>query len=415
MLSRFGLGSLVVVASMLIVQAGAASNWSQWRGPERDGVVPDLSLPTHWPAALTRQWQVAVGEGHSSPIVAGDRVYLLTREGDLEVARCLELDSGKQVWRSDYPAPYVVNPAAHAHGKGPKSTPLLYAGKLFTLGIGGILSCFDADTGKLRWRKDFTGQFKYASPLYGASMSPMIEGGALIVHVGGHNEGALTAFDPETGEVRWQNAVNGPGYSSPIVVTLAGVRQIVTQTQSYLLGVDAASGKLLWKERFRTGDQNSVTTLAVNDMLIYSGFNQPLRAIRLKKHGDQFAPEEVWANKAHSCFMSTPVLANGRLLGMSNRNGGHIFCVDAQSGKTIWKSPGRLAQNVALLVAGDVVLLLKDQGRLAVLKADATSYEPLAEYQVAQSSTWAHPCPAGNRILIKDTTTLASWALHADG
>jgi outer membrane protein assembly factor BamB len=414
MSGRFRLGALLVAASTLTAGAGRAGNWSQWRGPERDGVVHGLSLPTHWPVALVRQWHVTVGEGHSSPVVAGDRVYVFSREGDREVARALELDSGKQLWRSDYPAPYLVNPAARAHGKGPKSTPLVHAGKLYTLGIGGTLSCFDADTGRLRWRKDFTGQFPYTSPLYGTAMSPLIEGGALIIHAGGHNEGALTAFDPDTGDIRWQNRVNGPGYSSPVVATLAGVRQIITQTQSYLLGVDAANGQLLWKERFRTGDQNSVTPVVVGDLLVYSGFNQPLRAIRLKKTGDQLALEEVWANRAHSCFMSTPVLAGGRLFGMSNRSGGHVFSVDTHSGKTIWKSPGKLADNVALLVAGDVVLLLNDQGRLAVLKADASAYQPLAEYQVAESPTWAHPCPAGNRLLIKDKTTLAAWGLPTD-
>src|SRR5262249_19197781 len=131
---------------------------------------------------------------------------------------------GKQRWRADYPAPYEVDQAARAHGKGPKSTPVVRAGKLYTFGISGILSCFEADTGKLHWRKDFTGKFKYTSSLLGAARSPLVERGALIVHVGGHNEGALTAFDLETGDVRWENRVNGPGYASPVAVDLAGVR-----------------------------------------------------------------------------------------------------------------------------------------------------------------------------------------------
>lgn len=404
-------GGVAAALLLLVAPSGRAAEWLQWRGPGRDGVVPDLRLPARWPPALTRQWQVTVGEGHSSPLVAGDRVYVFAREGENEVASCLELSTGKQLWRADYPAPYVVNPAARDHGKGPKSTPLLDAGKLYTFGIDGILSCFEADTGKLHWRKDFTGKFKYTSPLYGAALSPVIEAGALVVHVGGHNAGALTAFDPETGDVRWHNEVNGPGYSSPVVATLAGVRQIVTQTQSYLIGVDPADGRVLWKEQFRTSDQNSVTPVVFKDLLVYSGFRQPLRAVRLKKVGEKLTPEEAWSNKEHPCFMSTPVLVNGRLFGMSQRYGGHVFCVDAETGKTVWKSPGRLGDNAALLSVGDVVLVLFDRGRLAVLKADAPAYQPVAEYQVSDAPTWAHPCPAGDRILIKDKTSLASWAL----
>jgi outer membrane protein assembly factor BamB len=405
------LGGIVLAVLTLPVAKCPATEWSQWRGPNRDGAIPAPGLPSHWPAALTRQWQVTVGEGHSSPLVVDDRVYMFAREDDREVASCLDLATGKQRWRSDYPAPYVVERPAQAHGKGPKSTPVVRAGKLYTFGISGILSCFEADTGKLHWRKDFTGKFKYTSPLFGAAMSPLVEGGALIVHVGGHNEGALMAFDLETGDVRWQNTVNGPGYASPVAVDLAGVRQIVTQTQSYLLAVDAAEGKLLWKERFLTNDLNIVTTVVYKDMLIYSGFRQPLRAIRLNKAGGQLAPQEVWSNKEHPCFMSTPVLVNARLFGMSMKNGGHLFCVEAESGKTVWTSAGKMGQNAALLTAGNTVLVLRDEGSLAVLKADAATYRPVVEYRVSETPTWAHPCPAGNRLLIKDRTTLTSWAL----
>src|ERR671938_134697 len=140
-----------------------------------------------------------------------------------------------------------MHPAARGHGKGPKSTPVLMSGKVYTLGITGVLSCHDARTGKLLWRKDFSKQYPNTSPLYGTAMSPVVDNGLLIAHVGGHDKGALTAFDAGTGTVKWSYEADGPAYSSPIVVNLAGVRQVVTFTQKEFVGVAAADGKLLWR------------------------------------------------------------------------------------------------------------------------------------------------------------------------
>ena len=160
---------------------------------------------------------------------------------------------GKLLWRAAYPAPYKVNPAADRHGAGPKSTPVVYQGKVFTLGIGGVLSSFDAATGKPGWRKNFSGEFRETSPWYGTAASPVVDGGMVIAHVGGHDDGALMAFDAATGAVKWKWKGDGPGYASPIVVELAGKRQVVTQTQQNIVGVAAATGELLWKIPFHHG------------------------------------------------------------------------------------------------------------------------------------------------------------------
>ncbi|HTU25953.1 MAG TPA: PQQ-binding-like beta-propeller repeat protein, partial [Pirellulales bacterium] len=162
---------------------GAAEDWTQWRGAGRDGVALDLAPRKAWPAELEQKWQIEVGLGHSSPVVAGDRVFIFSRQIDQEVVRALSQADGKEIWRKSYPAPYEVNPQAAGHGKGPKSTPVVADGRLFTLGIGGILSCWDAASGELKWRKDFAKQFKHTSPLYGTAMSPLVDHGRLIVHV----------------------------------------------------------------------------------------------------------------------------------------------------------------------------------------------------------------------------------------
>jgi outer membrane protein assembly factor BamB len=212
-----------------------------------------------------------VGEGHSSPVTSEGRIYVLARQGEDEVVLCLEASTGKQLWRASYPAAYTMNPAATGHGKGPKSTPVVSGGKLFTFGINGVLSCFDARSGKLHWRKEFSKQYTNTSPLYGTAMSPIVANGLCIVHVGGEDKGALTAFDIETGAVRWANAGDGPAYSSPLLATLAGEPQLVTYTQSNVVGIAATSGKLLWKMANKVPyDVNSVSPVVYKDLVIFS-------------------------------------------------------------------------------------------------------------------------------------------------
>src|SRR3984893_11110756 len=217
------------IAVALAGHVSFAQDWPQWRGPNRDGVVAAFTPPKVWPDKLKTIWKVHVGLGHSSPVVVGRRVYLHSRQEENEAASCFDLDTGKLLWRDTYPTPYMMNPAAFSHGKGPKSTPVLYNNSLYTFGISGILSCYDTSTGKVRWRKEFSKQFKATSPFFGAATSPIVHKGLVIVHVGGNDSGALTAFDADTGDVKWSWSGDGPGYASPIVFDGAGVTQIVTQ------------------------------------------------------------------------------------------------------------------------------------------------------------------------------------------
>lgn len=387
-----------------------AADWPQWRGPNRDGTAPDFAVPKQWPEKLTQRWQITVGEGHSSPVVGGGRVYQFARQGDDEVLLCLDFQSGKEVWRSSYAAPYEVNPAATGHGKGPKSTPAFGGGKVVTFGISGILSCFDAETGKLAWRQEFARRFPQTSPLYGTAMSPLIVDGRCIAHIGGHDKGALTSFDLNSGKIEWEFSGDGPGYASPILATLAGFSQLITQTQKHVVGVSPATGKLLWRVPFTTDyDQNSVTPILYKDLLIYSGYSQPIAATRLEKANTAVTIKEAWSNPDHSMYMSSPVLKGKLLFGMAQHQSGEIYCLDADTGKTVWKNKGRMGSNVALLDAGSVLVLLTTDSRLIVIKPSATGYEPIANFKVADTPTWAHPVLLGKRILVKDKTALTAW------
>jgi outer membrane protein assembly factor BamB len=364
--------------------------------------------PTSWPQAPTPGWKVEVGTGHSSPIVSGGRAYQLSRQGESEVVRALDLASGRELWRQAYPVAYEMNSAATGHGKGPKSTPALADGRLFTFGITGTLSAWDAASGRLLWRKSFETGRRNTSPLYGSAMSPVVDGGRVIAHVGGHDDGELVALDAATGAPAWSWKGDGPGYASPVVATFDGVRQVVTQSQSAIVAVAADSGALLWKLPLRTPwDQNAVTPIVNGGLVVYSGLEVPLAALRPVKKGAAFAVETAWTNPDVASYLSTPVLEGGRIYGLSHRKKGQWFCVDAASGKTLWLSEGRKAESAAIVAAAGVLFLLDTDGSLTVAAPDAGGWRPLRTWSVASSATWAHPVPLDSGILVKDVDTLA--------
>jgi outer membrane protein assembly factor BamB len=411
-----GKASCVLAAVALLVCVGRSfpgegkiADWPQWRGPHRDGVVRAVRAPAKWPRALKEEWRVEVGEGIASPVVVGGNVFVFTRQKGAEVVLCLDLSSGEEKWRSKpYPAPFTPHPAAASFGKYPRSTPTLAAGKVYTLGVSGILSCLDARSGKLLWRKDHSRNY----PPYGASTSPLVTDGLCIAHVGGPEKSALTAFDAATGAVKWTYADgSSPPYGSPILVSLAGERQVATFTSWNFLGVSAATGKRLWRvEAPFDGQERCVTPVLYKDLLIFAEYKKPPRAIRLEKSASGIKAVDVWEAKGLSLYYSSPVLAGDLLLGFSTRKGS-FFCVDAPSGKTLWESGGRVVGNASVVNAGGVILFLTDRGQLVVVKASARAYEPIAEYRVSDNETHTHPVFLGDRILIKDRSTLRSFRI----
>ena len=393
-------------------QSRAANDWPQWRGPNRDGTVAGFSIPGVWPKSLDKQWSLDVGHGYSSPVVADGRVYQLSRQGDEEHVQCLELDSGKTVWRAGYPAAGAVHSAAASHGIGPKSTPVVAREKLYTLGIGNILSCFEAQTGKLLWRKTFEGRFSKPAPSCGASMSPLVEGELCIVHVGHDRDGAMYALDADTGEQRWAYHGDGPGYGSPIIVSLAGTRRIVAPVSRFVAVFDIDSGKVLWREPFPThSTQNIITPLDHRNMIITGGIGQPTVALGLGQGEGAATMERVWENEAVQLHMSSPVLFESKLYGLSRMKAGHLFCLDANTGEALWQGEGRFAENAAILVVGNLLAILTSDGKLIFAEPTATGLDYLAEYPVDPSGrAWAHPALCGKRILVKGEENLICWS-----
>ena len=392
----------IVLAFALLLSLATAEDWPQWRGPHRDGVVA-LVEPKAWPEKLERKWKIEIGEGHSSPILADGKIYLHSRQGDNEVVSAIRPESGQIIWQQTYPAPYKVNPAAERHGKGVKSTPVVADGRIYTLGIGGILSCFDAATGKPVWRRQFS------APAFGTAMSPLVDRGVLIAYVEGGN-GGLTAFDIQNGAEKWSWKGDGSAYASPIVVELGGTRQVVTQSRKNIVSVYAATGEVLWQLPFTTAyEQNIVTPVLYRDLLIFSGLSRSVFAVKAAKRGTEWKADTVWENKDVPMYMNSPVLADGLLYGFTHKNKGQFFCLDPATGATRWTSEGRQGDNAAIVAAGSVMLLLTTEAELTIARRGTDAFKQVRKYTVADSPIWAHPLVVPGGIVIKDATTLALW------
>ena len=406
----------MLIVSLVIQATGSLSfatcqDWPQWRGPNRDGVAERTSLPDRLPENLRSVWKVEVGEGHSAPVVAESKVVLFVRRQEKEVVLCLNAQNSQEIWRYSYPAPYTPRADARPHGKGPKATPTMAANKVYAFGVTGILTCVDMGTGKLVWQKRFSDRYKKTYPLYGAANSPLVEGDLCILGIGGHNDGALAAFNKDTGEPAWEVTEGGPSYASPVAVDLAGHRQVVALMQTRLVGMAAKTGQLLWQVPFTTPyDMNTITPVLHDGMIIYSGYRKGTTAIRLVKAGDRTSAGRVWHRERFSMYMSSPVIHGEYLYGLSQQRAA-VSCIALKDGEHKWNSPGGLGQYVSIVGAGDKLLVLTTKGRLMLVAADPSGYKELGRTHVTDKPVWAHLALAANRIYVKDKTHLACFEL----
>ena len=406
----------VVIAFLLVMcasgsgMAQAQTDVTQWRGANRDGVVTGFTAPATWPEQLTQRWKVEVGSGYATPLIVGNRVYVFARQADDEVMLALDAATGKQIWRTAYAAPFEMNSAAKPHGPGPKSTPVFLNGRLYSIGMTGTVTAFDAASGKQLWQKPGT----MPVPMYTShAFSPIVEGGTVIFHVGGHDKGALTAYDVTTGAVRWTWAGDGPGYGSPIVGAFGGVRQLVTITQGKLVGVDAATGAALWERPLVSPNfTNSITPVKFGDSVIVWGHGGPMTAFTVARRDNKWVTDTAWENADLPGRMSNSVLDGDVMFGLTSRNMGQYYGVDAKSGKTLWSSEPRQAGNVAMQRAGNTVFALENDGELVIFRTSRTGFEVVKRYKVADTDTWAQPALSGNRIFVKDLSSLTLWTTN---
>ena len=399
-------------AAVLFSWAGAAAadlspqDYTQWRGQNRDGAASAFAEPKVWPDALTRRWKIDVGEGYATPLVVANTVYIFTRRNGTEVVTALEAGTGKELWHTSYAAPYKPDVPAAAHGAGPKATPLFHNGRLYTLGVTGIVSAFDSSNGTLAWQTAAAAEH----PSYGTAVSPVGDNDLVIVHPG--NRGALTAFDARTGAVRWAGNDRG-AYASPMIVELGGIRQVVTMTQDSVLGVSLSDGARLWEYPWLSRTTPSaITPTLYEDTLIVSSEQMGVTALKPVRRADKWVVDVAWETKNVSLFLSNPVVVGDTLFGLSEKGRGQFFALEAKTGKVLWLGPSRQASNTAIVKAGNLLLLLDDDGELIVARSSKTGFEPLKRYNVADSATWAQPTVSGNRIFVKHVTSLSLWTVN---
>ena len=400
----------VMLGGVILVGAtcALAQDWPQWRGVNRDGKVAGFTAPQKWPTALAQKWKVTVGTGDATPALVGDKLYVFARQGEDEVTLCLNAADGKELWRDKYAAQAVTGAAARHPG--PRSSPAAADGKVVTLGVGGILSCLDAATGKVVWRKD---EFSKAVPQFFTGMSPILVDGVCIAHLGGKDNGAILAFDLATGNPKWKWTGDGPAYASPVLATVDGTKQIVVQTEKNVVGVAAADGKLLWQVASQPQGRfyNAATPIVDGQTVIYTGQGKGTKAVKIEKQGDGFAAKELWSNADLGTGFNTPVLKDGMLFGLSDK--GNLFGMNAKTGQAAWTDPTRRGGNfAAVLDAGSCLLALPSNSELIAFKPGDKQYEELARIKVADTPTYAHPVIAGNRIFVRDQDALALWMIE---
>jgi outer membrane protein assembly factor BamB len=380
-----------------------SQDWPQWRGLNHDGKAT-VKAPATWPKELTQVWKTSVGLGDATPVIVGNRIYVFTRVDADEVVRCLDVNSGKEVWQYKYPAISVTGPAA-SH-PGPRSTPAVANGKLVVFGVGGVLSCLEAATGKLVWEKQNPTSLV---PTYFSGTSPIIVDGMVIVHVGTTGNGAITAFDLITGNEKWKWAGDGPAYASPVVMTVVGIKQLVSETEKNLVGLNLANGKLLWQVAVTPQQRfyNSASPMVNGQTIIFTGQGSGTKAITIEKQGENFVTKELWTNAEIGTKWNTPILNNGFIYGISDLK--RIYCIDAATGKTAWIDNATTSDFGGIVDGGTAIFALPSTGTLIVFSPNGKTYTEAALYKVTETITYSEPVVSGNVVYIKDTDSLIQF------
>lgn len=392
----------------------SAQEWTGWRGPSRDGAVAAALVPKPWPNALTRSWQVDVGEGYSSPVVSRGRAFVHSRRDPDEIVTAIDIATGNVVWQQQYRAAFQKNQYATQMAKGPNATPLVAGTRLYTLGVTGVLSAWNTSDGTLAWREDYSASVDTSKLFCGTAMSPMLDGGSLIVQVGSDvHGGRVMALDPATGKQRWAWTGLGPGYASPLSVTVAGVRQLVTLTNGSIVGINAVTGASLWSVPFPDDwHENIASPIWTGRHVVVSGTRQGTHAYVLGNANGTWAAKLAWKNPDVTMYTSSPVFADGRIYGLSAKRRGQFVILDAATGAVKWATEGRDGNHASMLVAPEHVLVLTDGGTLIVAPRSSDKFVEERRYEIGSSSTWTVPILLPDGMLVREATGITKLAWH---
>ena len=383
-------------------------DWPQWRGATRDGNVAGFKAPKTWPKELKQEWKITVGLGDATPVLVGNKLYCFTRQGTDEVLLCLDAASGKEIWQDKYAAQVIAGPSANAH-PGPRSTPVVAEGKIVTLGVAGVLSCIDASKGKVLWRKE---NVTNLNPQFFTGMSPIIVDGLCIAHIGGKDNGTIIALDLNSGNEKWKWTGDGPSYSSPVVMTVDGKKQIVGITEKSLVGLSVADGTQLWKVDALPQNRhyNAASPVIDGQTVILTGSGVGTKAVRIEKQGDGFIAKELWNNPDLGTKYNTPIIKDGYLYGLSSQR--KFYCMDVARGQAAWTDTTIHSDFGSVINCGSVLMSMPSNSNLIIFKPTEKTYTELAKYKVSDKPVFTTPVIKGNQFYIKENETLALYKIE---
>lgn len=384
--------------------AQAAREWPQWRGVDRAGIWEGVKLPPRLDAGAIRvRWKEPIGPGYSGIAVALGKVYTLDspRKGRERVV-CLDGAEGKTLWTHEHDVEY----GDMDYATGPRSTPTVEAGRVFTIGAVGHIHCLEADTGKVVWSVDTVATHSAKLPQWGHAASPLVHGNLVLFQVGGRPGGTLMAFEKATGKESWRALEDRPSYSSPIVLSASGRVQVVFWTADSVTGLEPLTGEVLWRVPYKsTYDVAIASPVHADGIVLVSGYWEGANAFRLDGGA---APRTIWEGKSLSCLMSTPLYRGGHAYALDKDQG--LQCIEWPTGKVLWKDGHRVtpkARNpqASMVWAGEKVVILNELGELILARLTPGGYEDLGRAPVI-GKTWAHPAFAGQDVYARSDSEI---------
>jgi len=404
-----------LVGSLLLLAMGPvdAADWPQWLGPHRNGHYPGADIQLPWPENGPKQiWKTNVGQGFSGPVVADGKVIMFHRLDDRETVDCLDAENARRLWRFDYPTQYRDD---FGFDEGPRATPTIADGRVFTFGAQGMLSAVDFQSGKKLWQIDTRKQYKAGKGFFGMASSPLVTGDLVMVNVGGPGGAGMIAWDTATGELRWKTSDHEASYASPVLATVRSEPYAFFYDREALQAV-TLNGKVAWEFPWRpsmNASVNAATPLVIEDLIFVStSYGKGAALVRFKESG----PEVVWkGDDSLSNHYSTSLHHKGFLYGFHGRQeqGAALRCVELLTGKVLWNEDGLGSGWV--LEASDHLLILTERGEWIAARSTPDGFKPVARAQILGTGT--RPCPALARgqLFARDKTRLVCVDLRTRG
>ena len=385
------------------------SFWNGFRGLHRDGLSPETNIRTNWPSnGLEPMWRQPCGGGYASFAMAGDVAFTIEQRRADEAIVAYQIETGRELWVHPWPAAF----SEPLGGDGPRATPAFDEGRVYGLGALGEFRCLEAVSGKLIWRKNIVTDNQASQLTYGMAASPLIVGTNVIVTPGGHAGKCVIACDKTTGQNIWHALDDGAAYSSPMLVQLAGAKQLLVVTKHRAVGLDPGSGKLLWEFPWVVlhGNRNIAQPIVVGDNRVFlsAGYGTGCALIDVTNTNGSFVVREVWRNTNLKNKFTSSVLWQGHIYGLDEDI---LTCIDAATGNRKWKS-GRYGYG-QLILARAQLIILTGTGEIAVVAASADAHQELTRFPAVHGKTWNHPALDAGRLLVRNSAEMACFNVSA--